>query len=322
MCLTNNLLLFFSKIHRRTVDYTIIEKYGQYLKTKGVQAVFVNGTTGEGTTLTVEERKRLAEEWLRVARKHGMHMVLSVGGIDITDVYELAEHAEKIGVDAIVLLPDLFYKPRTEEDLVDYLKDIFKYAPTRPFYYYHIPEHTNVYRKFDMFTSTSSIDQIILRFFSFGNIQFSHILFFILGILVNLVRLTELLQRAYPNYSGVYYRHTNIELANTLLKEGHNVILSTDTILSGVLTLGFETISAITLNIYPEHVIEIYDNILNSKYREAREKDDKLYRQIKDIVAHKTQGWVELMKYEFNKKVDFKLGETRRPRTTYNYYMK
>lgn len=269
---------------RRSVDYTIIEKYGQYLKTKGVQTVFVNGTTGEGTTLTVDERRRLAEEWLRVARKHGMHMVLSIGGTDISDVYELAEHAEKIGVDAIVLLPDLFYKPRTEEDLVDYIKDILKYAPTRPFYYYHIPEHTNVY--------------------------------------LNLLRLVDLLERAYPNYSGVYYRHTNIELANALLKEGHHIILSTDTILTGVLTLGFETISAITLNIYPEHVTEIYEFIQNSKYREARERDEKLYRQIRDIIAHKDQGWVELMKSEFNKKVDFKIGETRRPRTTYNQYMK
>lgn len=97
--------------------------------------------------MTVEERKRLAEEWLKIARKYGMHMILSIGGTDISDVYDLAEHAEKINVDAIVLLPDLFYKPATEEDLVEYFKDIFKYAPTRPFYYYHIPEHTNLYRK-------------------------------------------------------------------------------------------------------------------------------------------------------------------------------
>lgn len=137
-----------------------------------------------------------------------------------------------------------------------------------------------------------------------------------------MLRLYELLDRAYPNFSGVYYRHTNLELANTLLKEGYKIILSTDTILSGALILGFETISAITLNIFPEYVTEIYENVLNSKYREARENDEKLYRRIKDIVANKPYGWVELMKTEFNKKVDFKIGETRRPHTTYNYYMK
>lgn len=36
-------------IHRKAVDYTVIEKYGQYLNTKGVKAIYVNGTTGEGT---------------------------------------------------------------------------------------------------------------------------------------------------------------------------------------------------------------------------------------------------------------------------------
>lgn len=263
--------------------------------------------------MTVEERKRLAEEWLRVARKHGLHMILSIGGASIADVYELAEHAEKINVDAIVLLPDLFYRPKTEEDLVDYFKDILRYAPTRPFYYYHIPEHTGVYRKLKR-KSLFQIDHFHLNFIFIRAFFFSN--------LVNLLRLYELLDRAYPNYSGVYYRYTNLELATTLLKEGYNIILSTDTILSGALTLGFETISAITLNLYPEYVIEIYENIRSSKYREARESDDKLYRRIKEIVAGKTYGWVEIMKTEFNKKVDFKIGETRRPRTTYNYYMK
>lgn len=56
--------LFISvKIHRRTINYDVIDKYGQYLKSKGIQGVLVNGVTREGTTLRVDERKRLAEEW-------------------------------------------------------------------------------------------------------------------------------------------------------------------------------------------------------------------------------------------------------------------
>lgn len=109
-----------------------------------MHGVMVNGVTGEGMTLRVDERKRLAEEWLKVSRKYGLTMLLVIGGIDITDVYELGEHAEKIGVDGIVLLPDLFYKPRIEEDLVQYFKLITKYITRVPLYYYHIPEYTSV----------------------------------------------------------------------------------------------------------------------------------------------------------------------------------
>lgn len=126
------------------MEYDVIEKYGQYLKQKGVHGILVNGTSGEGTCLRVAERKRLAEEWLKVCRKYGITMLLSIGGCSIADVYDLCEHAEKIEVDAIVILPDLFYKPRIEEDLVEYIKDVVKYCPTRPLYYYHIPEYTHV----------------------------------------------------------------------------------------------------------------------------------------------------------------------------------
>lgn len=79
-----------------------------------------------------------------MSRKYGLTMVLTVGGIDIADVYDLVEHAEKIGVDAIVLLPNIFYKPKIEEDLVEYFKIINKYTTRVPLYYYHIPEYTNV----------------------------------------------------------------------------------------------------------------------------------------------------------------------------------
>lgn len=139
----------FHFLHRKTIDYSVIEKYGQYLKTRGTLGVLVNGTVGEGTTLRIDERKRLAEEWLRVSRKQGFTMVLAIGGVGITDVFDLTEHAEKIGVDAIVLLPDLFYKPRVEEDMVEYVKTIVTYTnTTRPIMYYHIPEFTKVYCKY------------------------------------------------------------------------------------------------------------------------------------------------------------------------------
>jgi len=265
---------------KRTIDYDVIEKYGQYLKTKGIRGILVNGTVGEGTCLRVEEHKRLAEEWLKVCRKHDLTMILTIGGVGVTEVYDLCEHAEKIGVDCITLLPDLFYKPRTEEDLVDYIKDVVKYCPTRPIYYHHIPIYTNVK--------------------------------------LNLLRLYELLQRVVPNFNGVYYRHTNIEAATNLLKEGHNIILSTDTILVGVLALGFETISSITLNLYPEQVTEIYEYVLNGKLREARETNDKLYHRIKGVVAQQTFDWVELLRKEFNKLTDFKVGGTRKPIITWN----
>lgn len=139
--------------------------------------MFVNGVTGEGTTLRVDERKRLAEEWLKVSRKHGLTMVLCIGGADIADVYDMCEHAEKIGVDCIVLLPDLFYKPRIEEDLVNYFKDITKYVSRVPLYYYHVPEYTGVKCKFIFY----SLSLFVIRKFQIekqGNTSFLNLVLF------------------------------------------------------------------------------------------------------------------------------------------------
>lgn len=135
---------------------------------------------------------------------------------------------------------------------------------------------------------------------------------------MNLVRFHNLVLRSVNNYSGIYYRDTNIELVEDLLKFGAHLILSTDTILVGALALGVDAISSITLNVYPENIVEIYELILNNKLHEARELNNKLYLRIRDIVTDPTIDWVELFKVEFNKRIDIKIGHVRRPQITFN----
>lgn len=128
-------------MHRcRTVNYDAIDRYSNFLKTKGVDGVVVNGWTGEGMTLTIDERKKLAEEWVRCGHKIGLKVFLLIGGCtSLAETYELAEHAEKIRVDCCLVVPDQYYrKHMTEDDLVKYLKDIYVRMGTRPFFYvYH-----------------------------------------------------------------------------------------------------------------------------------------------------------------------------------------
>lgn len=126
------------------MNYDVIDEYCKYLKTNGVNGILVNGTSGEGSCLRLDERKRLAEVWLAASKKYGVTFMLQIGGCDILSVFELAEHAEKIGVDCVLCLPDLFFKPKMEEDLVTYIKDIARHCPTRPLYYYHIPRMSSV----------------------------------------------------------------------------------------------------------------------------------------------------------------------------------
>lgn len=116
------------------------------LKQQGCNAVLVNCAIGEGQCLRVEERKRVCEEWLKVCRKHQLLCLVQIGSACIADTCDLAEHAEKIGVDACICLPDLMYRPRCEEDLVQYLKDVAQCCPSRPLLYCHMPRLTRVRR--------------------------------------------------------------------------------------------------------------------------------------------------------------------------------
>lgn len=130
------------------MNYDHIDEYCKYLKSKGVDGALVNGTSGEGSCLRLDERKRLAEVWLKACKKYGVTLMLQIGGCDVLSVHELAQHAEKIGVDCVLCLPDLFFKPKIEEDLVTYIKNVAHYCPTRPLYYYHIPRMSGVDCKF------------------------------------------------------------------------------------------------------------------------------------------------------------------------------
>lgn len=129
---------------KRTIRYDKIDKYASWLKQRGINGVLVNGTTGEGVCQRVDERKQNFEEWLKSCRKHDLKCMVHVGGTAVSIVHDLAEHAEEKGADAVLCLPELFFKPTCEEDLVDYLKKIGEHCPTRPLFYYHFPAFSKV----------------------------------------------------------------------------------------------------------------------------------------------------------------------------------
>lgn len=114
------------------------------MKSNQVHGALVNGTSGEGMTLSKDERKKLAEKWKAACLKHSLTLMIQIGGAPIADVIDLAIHAEEIGADAVLCLPELYFKPQTETDLVKYVDRIAKNCSKTPFLYYHIPKYTKV----------------------------------------------------------------------------------------------------------------------------------------------------------------------------------
>ncbi|CAH2311363.1 N-acetylneuraminate lyase [Pelobates cultripes] len=134
------------------LNLPVIQQYVDYLIEKqNVRNIFVNGTTGEGMSLSVQERKMLAEEWVKHAKNKMDSVMVHVGCLSLEDSKDLAAHAASCGADAISAVSPSFIKPSSQDALVMYLKEVAAAAPSLPFYYYHIPSLTGVrYQVFDL----------------------------------------------------------------------------------------------------------------------------------------------------------------------------
>jgi 4-hydroxy-tetrahydrodipicolinate synthase len=107
----------------------------------GVDGVVVCGTNGEGTSLSVEERKQILEAVME--NREGLTVVAGTGATSLTDALALSRHAEEVGADALLVLPPFFVKNPSAEGLATYFGPILE-ATSLPTLLYSIPQFTAV----------------------------------------------------------------------------------------------------------------------------------------------------------------------------------
>ncbi|MCA3950166.1 N-acetylneuraminate lyase [Vibrio vulnificus] len=118
------------------VNYAVIDQIAALLIEQGVTGAYVCGTTGEGIHCSVEERKAIAERWVKAADGK-LDIVLHTGALSIVDTLELTRHAETLDILATSAIGPCFFKPSSVADLVNYCAQIAEAAPSKGFYYYH-----------------------------------------------------------------------------------------------------------------------------------------------------------------------------------------
>lgn len=121
-----------------SLNLDFVAPMADFLSRRGVVGVFVNGTTGEAPSLSIEEREKQAEAW-RVALPAGMKMFVHLGACALPDARRLAKHAASIGADAVAAMPPGFFRPAGVREVVSWCAEIASVVPDLPFYYYHIP---------------------------------------------------------------------------------------------------------------------------------------------------------------------------------------
>ena len=114
----------------------------RYFVEKGVNGLYVNGSSGECIYLRPEERKRILE-WIMEEVRGKLTVICHVACNNTADSKELAAHAEAQGVDAIAAIPPIYFH-LPEYAIAAYWNDISAAAPNTDFVIYNIPQLAGV----------------------------------------------------------------------------------------------------------------------------------------------------------------------------------
>ena len=113
-----------------------------HLVKKGVQGLYVGGSSGECIYQSVSERKIVLENVMEEARGK-VFVIAHVACNNTRDSQELASHAQSLGVDAIAAIPPIYFH-LPEHAIAKYWNDISAAAPDTPFVIYNIPQLAGV----------------------------------------------------------------------------------------------------------------------------------------------------------------------------------
>jgi len=140
------------------VDYQQAKKLALALLDSGSDGVVVSGTTGESPTLSREEKLRLLAETKSAVADRGV-VIAGTGNNDTKESQQVTREAEKIGVDACLLVVPYYNRP-TQQGLWEHFRNIAQ-STTLPCIIYNVPSRTVTNLTADTLIKLSQIDNIV-----------------------------------------------------------------------------------------------------------------------------------------------------------------
>jgi 4-hydroxy-tetrahydrodipicolinate synthase len=115
-------------------------KLARYLLDNGCDGLNVLGTTGEATSFSVGQRRRVMTAY-RDAGIPVDRLMVGTGAAAIADAVALAQHAAELGFAGALVLPPFYYKGVPDDGLAAYVDIIVgaTVATAIPIYLYHYP---------------------------------------------------------------------------------------------------------------------------------------------------------------------------------------
>ncbi len=125
------------------VDASWVAEQMRFLEQQGVAGVLALGTTGEGQSLGLEERKQVIDTVL--THRSAMTVMVGTGCASLPETIALSRYAVESGVDALLVAPPFFFKGVPDSGLLLYFRALCDALPEAArVVLYHIPQVTHV----------------------------------------------------------------------------------------------------------------------------------------------------------------------------------
>lgn len=204
-----------------------------------IDAICPVGTTGESATLTHDEHKRCIEIAVEVCKGSSTKVLAGAGSNSTNEAIQIAQHAQKAGVDAIFSVSPYYNKP-SQEGLYQHYKAIANSVPDLGFMLYNVPGRTGV----DISTDTT-------------------------------IRLFD----DCTNIYGVKEATSSLERATALLEKRADIkVLSGDDAIDyAMIVNGGAGFTSVTSNLLPDMKSKLAHCALEGDFRTALDINNKLY---------------------------------------------
>ena len=202
------------------VNFNEFKKLIEFQIENGADSIIVCGTTGEASTMTLEEKKETIKFAIDVVNKR-IPVIAGTGGNCTASVIEMTKYAESVGADAALIVTP-YYNKTTQSGLLAHYNEIAKNT-NLPIILYSVPGRTGV-----NITPTTCLE---------------------LSKIPNVVAIKE----ASGNLSQV------AEIA-ALCKDNLHIYSGNDDQILPVLSLGGMGVISVLSNIYPKYTHDMVQN--------------------------------------------------------------
>ena len=123
------------------IDYDMYERHIEWLIENDIQALFVNGTTGEASTLSEDEKLKLVEIAVKTANKR-IPIIVGTGTNNTQASIDHSLKVKALGADGIMLITP-YYNKTNQRGLIQHFETIAN-AVQLPVVLYNVPARTNM----------------------------------------------------------------------------------------------------------------------------------------------------------------------------------